>query len=79
MAHSSTFYTLAAVAKRLGEDEDWLYEISCGMEDAEGCIGVIDADQDYVVAFDEVGIEKLKRLIAEHKARSRQGRTNLDG
>jgi len=79
MAHSSTFYTLAAVAMRLGEDEAWLYEISCGMEDAEGCVGVIGEDEDYVVAFDERGIEKLKRLIAEYKDGSRQGRSDLNG
>jgi hypothetical protein len=49
------------------------------MEEAEGCIGVIDADDDYVVAFDEVGIEKLKRLIAEYRDSPRQSRRDLDG
>jgi hypothetical protein len=41
IAATSTFYTLSAVAKMLGEDEDWLWLISCGMEGEEGCIGVI--------------------------------------
>jgi hypothetical protein len=65
MAAPTTFYTLSAVARQLGQDEGWLWLISCGMEGDEGCIGVIGPDQEYVVAFSEPHTTRLtpkKRL-----------------
>jgi hypothetical protein len=35
LAPISAAYTLAYVAKALGEEADWLWEISCGMEAEE--------------------------------------------
>ncbi len=68
MALPTTFYTLSAVARMLGQDEDWLWLISCGMEGDEGCIGVIGPNEEYVVAFSKKGIEHLKELVAHYQA-----------
>jgi hypothetical protein len=63
-----TVYTLPLVAKKLGEDEDWLWEISCEMTPEDGCLGIIGLNDEYTVAFTEAGIEYLARLVEIHKA-----------
>lgn len=84
MAAPSFVYTIACVAKMLGEPEDWLDELATmnlGPED--GCLGIID-DLDVpseqlvsVTAFTDAGIEALKELVAEAKRQS--GETGRKG
>jgi hypothetical protein len=60
--------TISRVAKELGEDEDWLFEIAIGMEEVEdGVIWVYDTSEDGEMAFTDFGIENLIDLIKIHK------------
>jgi len=60
-------YTLAYVAKTLGEDADWLWEISCGMEAEQGCLWVYDATAEPLLVFTDNGIKHLATLVLENK------------
>jgi len=60
-------YTLAYVAKALGEDADWLWEISCGMEAEQGCLWVYDATAEPLLVFTDNGIKHLATLVLENK------------
>lgn len=79
MAIVKAVFTLAHVAKTLGEDADWLYEISCGMEEEEGCIWIYDADVEPLLAFTELGLKNLAEIVRKEKAQlilMRAGRTD---
>lgn len=67
MAPISAVFTLAYVAKALGEDADGLWEISCGMEAAEGCLWVYDATAEPLLVFTDAGIKHLAELVRENK------------
>lgn len=67
MAPISAAYTLAYVAKALGEEADWLWEISCGMEAEEGCLWVYDATAEPLLVFTDYGIKHLAELVRENK------------
>ena len=64
----SAVFTIGHVAKMLGEDEDWLHEISIAMDPEEGCLWVFGIGEHGVPAFTEYGIECLKQIIANHRA-----------
>jgi hypothetical protein len=71
MAAPSYVFTIARVAKMLGEDEAWLEEIAIEMEPEDGRLYVCDTDDDIATtAFTPFGIENLKQLIAELKVQS---------
>ena len=70
-------FTIARVAEMLGEDEEWLYEISINMDPEEGCLWVIGAGDDECPAFTEHGIECLKQVIIEERASAAE--RNPDG
>ena len=55
-------------AKMLGEDEDWLYDLSIDMFAEDGCLRVYGVGEDGVTAFTEYGIECLKQIIADERA-----------
>ena len=59
--------TISLVAKELGEDEDWLYDVANEMEVEEGVIWVYGADGAQEMAFTDFGIESLIDLIKMHK------------
>ena len=59
--------TISRVARELGEDEDWLFEIAIGMEVEDGVIWVYDTSEDGEMAFTDFGIENLIDLIKMHK------------
>jgi hypothetical protein len=59
--------TISRVAKELGEDEDWLFEIAIEMEIEDGVIWVYDTSEDGEMAFTDFGIENLIDLIKIHK------------
>lgn len=67
MAAISHLFTLARVAQMLGEDEDWLSDISIEMEPEDGIISVYGLGEDCTPAFTDFGIENLTELIKMHK------------
>jgi hypothetical protein len=68
MAAHSTVFTIARVAKMLGEDQAWLEKIAITMEPEDGCLDVWDIDDDSAItAFTQDGVENLKQLVAVHK------------
>ena len=71
MAAISAVFTIGYVAKLLGEDEDWLYELSINMFPEDGCLHVYGVGEDGVTAFTQYGIECLKEIIADKRATGR--------
>jgi hypothetical protein len=63
----SAVFTVRRVAKMLGEDEEWLHEISLGMMPEDGACWIYDLDDDGVLAFTQDGIDNLRDLIAIHR------------
>jgi hypothetical protein len=60
---------IARVAKMLGEDEQKLYEIAINMEPEDGCLSVLDIDDDAsTIAFTALGVENLKELLSDLKS-----------
>jgi hypothetical protein len=68
MAGIPFVFTIARVAEILGEDEDWLYELSMGLDPEDGCLWILDAGDREVQAYTEYGIECLKQIIADQRA-----------
>jgi hypothetical protein len=65
VAAPSYVFTIRRVARMLSEDEERLYEIASGMEPEDGCLTILDLDEDdAVMAFTAQGIENLKELLA---------------
>ena len=71
MAAISAVFTISHVAKLLGEDEDWLHDLSISMFPEDGCLHVYGVDEDGVTAFTEYGIECLKQIVADQRAPGR--------
>jgi hypothetical protein len=63
----SSVRTINLVAKDLGEDVDWLYDVASEMEPEDGVIWVYGIGEDGVLAFTDFGIESLIDLIKMHK------------
>jgi hypothetical protein len=75
MAAPSRVFTIARVARMLGEDEAWLEEIALEMEPEDGRLYICDIDDDIAVtAFTLAGVDNLKELVEIHKA-NRQARS----
>jgi len=68
MAGIPYVFTIAHVAEMLGEDEEWLREISVAMDPEEGSLWVFGVGEHGVPAFTEYGIECLKQIIIEERA-----------
>ena len=68
MAALTTVYTLDLVAERLGEDADWLWQVSCEMDPEDGCLSILSLNEEHTVAFSDFGIENLIELVRIHKA-----------
>ncbi len=68
MAAIGHVFTLARVAALLGEDEDWLHEISLELEPEDGMLAVYGIGDEYTPAFTELGLENLRELIRIHRA-----------
>ena len=70
MAATSTIYTLRHVAKKIGEDEEFVWETAINMEPWDGCIHIHDDqfsdDNDWPpkTGFTDDGIDYLVELIA---------------
>jgi hypothetical protein len=63
MAASRYVFTIGYVARMLGEDENRISEIAMDMEPEEGCLAVVDINDESTVAFTMRGIENLKELL----------------
>jgi len=61
VAAISAVFTIGYVANLLGEDEDWLLELSIDMFPEDGRLWVYGVGEDGVTAFTEDGIENLRR------------------
>jgi hypothetical protein len=59
--------TIARVARMLGEDQDWLWDVATEMDQEDGLIWVWGPDDEEVMAFTDHGIETLKELIRIYK------------
>ena len=68
LAAISAVFTITYVAGILGEDEDWLYELSIDMFPEDGCLRVYGIGEHGVTAFTEDGIECLKQIITDERA-----------
>ena len=71
MAGIPFVFTIARVAEILGEDEDWLHELSIGMDPEDGHLWVCDVAERVVPAFTQYGIECLEQIIADERAAGR--------
>jgi hypothetical protein len=71
VAAIAAVFTIGYVANRLGEDEDWLYELSIDMFPEDGCLRVYGVGEDGVTAFTKDGIECLQQIIADEQAARR--------
>lgn len=67
MAAPSHVFTIARVARMLGENEAWLDEIALELEPEDGRLYVCDLDDDVVTAFTPFGVDNLKELVEEYK------------
>ena len=71
MAAISAVFTIAYVAELLGEDEDWLHELSISMFPEDGCLHVYGIGEDGVTAFTRYGIDCLKQIIDDERTAGR--------
>jgi hypothetical protein len=67
LAAITAVFTINYVAEMLGEDEDWLYELSIDMFAEDGCLRVYGVGEDGVTAF-------LWHRAPETNHRGREGR-----
>ena len=68
MGAIAAVFIINYVAEMLGEDEDWLYELSIDMFPEDGCLRVYGVGEDGVPAFTEYAIECPKQIIADKRA-----------
>src|SRR5215210_7258755 len=61
----SAVFTIGYVANLLGEDEDWLHDLSINMFPQDGSLWVHGVGEDGVPAFTRDGIENLRQIIAD--------------
>jgi hypothetical protein len=71
LAAISHVFTITYVAELLGEDEDWLHELSIDMFPEDGRLHVYGVGEDGITAFTKDGIENLKQTIADMRADGR--------
>jgi hypothetical protein len=71
LAAIAAVFTIGHVAKMLGEDEEWLWELSIDMDPDDGCLWVYGIGEDGVTAFTQFGIEVLQQIISDQRAAGR--------
>ena len=71
VAAIASVFTIGYVGNLLGEDEDWLHELSIDMFPEDGCLRVYGVGEDGVTAFTRDGIECLQQIIADERAARR--------
>ena len=65
MAGISYVFTITRVAKMIGEDEDWLHEISIEMDPEDGCLTVLGTGDEAITAFTRSGVDNLIELVGD--------------
>jgi hypothetical protein len=60
-------FTINYVAEMLGEDEDWLFELSIDMFPEDGRLHVYGVGEHGLTAFTDYGIECLQQIIADER------------
>ena len=68
MAAISAVFTIGYVATLLGENEDWIFDLSISMFPEDGYLWVHGVGEDGVPAFTRDGIENLRQIIADARA-----------
>ena len=71
LAAISAVFTIAYVANLLGEDEDWLHELSIDMFPEDGRLWLYGVGEDGVTAFTVDGIENLRQIIVDERTAGR--------
>ena len=71
IAAISAAFTIGYVATLLGEDEDWIFDLSINMFPEDGCLWVHGVGEDGVPAFTRDGIENLRQIIADERVAGR--------
>ena len=71
MAAISAVFTISHVAAVLGEDEEWLHELSIDMFPEDGRLSVYGVGDDSVCAFTPFGNECLREIIDEVRSTGR--------
>jgi hypothetical protein len=64
-------HTITRVAEMLGEDKDWLCDVTTDMDQEDGLICVYGPGDTSVMAFTDFGIETLAGLVQLHKGQTR--------
>ena len=59
--------TITRIARELGENEDWLFDVAIEMEPEDGVIWVHGLDDGGVLAFTDFGVDSLVELIKIHR------------
>ena len=59
--------TIDRVAKDLGEDVDFLFDVAIEMEPEDGLIWVLGLGDESVMAFTDDGVDSLVELIKIHR------------
>jgi hypothetical protein len=67
----ASVFTIGYVANLLGEDEDWLHELSIDMFPEDGRLWVYGVGEGGVTAFTEDGIENLRQIIVDQRTAGR--------
>jgi hypothetical protein len=65
--------TIDRVAKDLGEDVDFLFDVAIEMEPEDGVIWVQRLEEESVMAFTDFGVDSLVELIKIHRETMRRG------
>jgi hypothetical protein len=60
-------FTISRVAEMLGEDEDWLHDLSIDMLPEDGRLWILGTGDEEITAFTDLGVECLQDLIRESK------------
>jgi hypothetical protein len=68
MAGISHLFTISRVAEMLGENEDWLQEISSEMDPEDGRLTVWGTGEQTITAFTDLGVENLAQIVEIYKA-----------
>src|ERR1700736_4965942 len=71
MAGISYVFTISRVSEMLGEDEEWLDEISIVLDPEDGRLGVLGPGKESTTAFTRFGIDNLAELAQIYRKRSR--------
>ena len=71
MAAIPAVFTISHVAALLGEDEEWLHELSIDMSPEDGRLSIYGFGEDGVCAFTRFGIECLQETIDDARSAGR--------